>query len=205
MRAGCTYIALAIASLGLLLLACSTVEAQRRMQPMMMRPMNMRPMMRPMVMQPGVFVNPRAEFVPLFYPRMNSANSYSNGGYGSYQIMPYGSSYGSNQMPNGSPYGLYASGSYSATHADVKTQADVNVALFDNHFKPKKITVPVGTTVRWTNSGPHRHTVTSDAGLWSSYQLAPGEDYGHNFTESGTYPYHCALHPQEMRGVVIVK
>jgi plastocyanin len=135
---------------------------------------------------------------------------YSNGGSGyASMMMPYGGSYGSYQMPSVSPYasmmpygGSYSSPSYAATSA---TQEDVNVALSDNSFKPKKITVSVGTTVQWTNLGRHQHTVTSSTGLWDSGEMAPGERYSHTFTEAGTYPYYCTIHAQEMRGVVIVK
>jgi plastocyanin len=102
-------------------------------------------------------------------------------------------------MPYGGPYGTYVSPSYS------ETPADVNVAIHDDYFQPSQVTVPAGTTVSWTNSGRHRHTVTSDTRLWDSDELAPGEDYAHKFTDPGTYHYHCSIHAQEMRGVVIVK
>jgi plastocyanin len=81
----------------------------------------------------------------------------------------------------------------------------VNVVVSDNYFKPQKITVPVGTTVRWANSGRHHHTVTSETGLWNSDEMAPGERHSHTFTAPGTYPYFCEVHPHEMRGVVNVK
>ena len=29
--------------------------------------------------------------------------------------------------------------------------------------------------------------------------------YSYTFTQPGTYPYHCTVHPQEMRGTVVVK
>jgi plastocyanin len=205
---------MAIAFLGLLL-ASSTVEAQRMRPPI-------RPPARPMTMQPMFFAQPRIVYVPRFYPQMYSANSYANGGYGSYMMMPYGmmsygtmpygSSYGSNQampygashgsyqmMPYGNPYGTYSSGSSSAK------EADTDVAVRDNYYEPKKITVLTGTTVRWTNSGQHDHTVSSDDGSWLSDELVPGQVYDHTFTAPGTYPYHCLIRGHQMRGVVVVK
>jgi plastocyanin len=87
--------------------------------------------------------------------------------------------------------------------AEPGKQAEVN--LQDNSFQPRTLTVSAGTTVTWTNRGQHRHTVTSDLGLWSSGPLNSGKTYAHTFDRPGTYPYHCELHPQQMRGIIEVK
>jgi plastocyanin len=79
------------------------------------------------------------------------------------------------------------------------------VGLYDNRFEPPALTVPAGTTVRWTNHGQHKHTVTSDRGDWGSKGLGPAETYSYTFTRPGTYAYHCEVHPEEMRGTVVVK
>jgi plastocyanin len=79
------------------------------------------------------------------------------------------------------------------------------VGLHDNHFDPKTLTVPAGTIVRWTNQGKHGHTVTSDKGDWTSKELGPGSSYSYTFMQPGTYTYHCQVHPEEMRGTVVVK
>jgi plastocyanin len=80
-----------------------------------------------------------------------------------------------------------------------------DVGVYDNYFQPKPLTVPVGTTVRWTNYGNHRHTITADDGSWGQKELIPHGSYSHTFTEPGTYSYHCAIHPEGMRGTIIVK
>jgi plastocyanin len=79
------------------------------------------------------------------------------------------------------------------------------VGLHDNRFDPPTLTVPVGTTVRWTNHGQHRHTVTSDQGDWGSEGLNPAGVYSYTFSRPGKYPYHCEVHPGQMRGTVVVK
>jgi len=79
------------------------------------------------------------------------------------------------------------------------------VGVYDKYYEPQTISVAVGTTVQWTNQGSHPHTVTSDNGTWDSGKMMPGTGYKQTFTRPGTYPYHCSLHPQQMRGVVIVK
>jgi plastocyanin len=66
------------------------------------------------------------------------------------------------------------------------------------------IRVALGTTVQWTNHGQHQHTVTSDTGEWDSGELGPLALYTHTFARPGTYRYHCAKHPGQMRGVIVV-
>jgi plastocyanin len=89
--------------------------------------------------------------------------------------------------------------------SDSSAAGAAEVGLSDNSFEPNVLTVPVGTTVRWTNHGHHRHTVTADDGRWDSKEV-PGQGvFTYTFTQPGTFPYHCAVHPQEMRGTVVVK
>jgi len=84
-------------------------------------------------------------------------------------------------------------------------QGSSEVGLYDNRFEPPILTVPAGTTVRWTNHGEHKHTVTSDSGDWNSKELETEGFYFYTFTRPGTYPYHCEVHPGEMRGTIVVK
>jgi plastocyanin len=76
------------------------------------------------------------------------------------------------------------------------------VAIRDFAFAPNVILIPVGTTIRWTNGGAAKHTVTSDTSLFGSGELDPGASFEYRFDVPGTYGYHCALHP--MTGTVIV-
>jgi plastocyanin len=34
--------------------------------------------------------------------------------------------------------------------------------------------------------------------------MAPGESVSHTFTTPGLYPYVCSLHPNDMKGSVLV-
>jgi plastocyanin len=82
-----------------------------------------------------------------------------------------------------------------------------NITIEDFMFSPAKVTVKVGSTVKWTNNGPSSHTTTSDAGAWDSGPLtAPmsGNGYGggsaagtfqFTFNQTGTFGYHCRIHP----------
>jgi plastocyanin len=95
----------------------------------------------------------------------------------------------------------------SADKARLETRegAEKVVSITDDRFSAPTLEVAAGTTVHWTNTGQHRHTVTSDKGDWGSKELAPGAVYSYTFSQPGTYPYHCEVHPKEMRGSVVVK
>ena len=80
----------------------------------------------------------------------------------------------------------------------------VAAKIVDFGFSPATLTVPVGTTVTWTNTGQVDHTVTANGGAFASGTLAPGASYSFTFRTAGTFAYHCAIHPF-MTGTVIVK
>jgi plastocyanin len=151
-----------------------------------------------------------------FYPFMSPYSGYNSnmmpysgyqmpyGGYGSSYQMPYGG-YGSSYQ---TPYGGYGSSqSYDnyPTAPQSPTKGVVEVAVYDDNFKESTITIDPGTIVRWTNHGHHVHTVTSDQDVWESRKLNPGDVFNQTFNQTGTYPYHCTIHPSKMYGVVIVK
>ncbi len=81
-------------------------------------------------------------------------------------------------------------------------KASVTVANFA--FSPASLTVSVGTTVTWTNQDPTAHTVTSDDGSSFDGQLPASGTFSFTFTKPGTYPYHCAIHPN-MKGTIVVR
>ncbi len=79
----------------------------------------------------------------------------------------------------------------------------VDVAIRGFAFQPNTITVPVGTTVRWTNQDSVSHTTTSNDRVWDSGTLRQGQSFSFTFTKPGTFPYFCAIHPG-MTGTVVV-
>ncbi len=79
--------------------------------------------------------------------------------------------------------------------------------VIDNFsFSPPTLTVRAGTTVTWINRDDVPHTATSTAKpkRFDSGALDTDGRYAHTFTEPGTYPYYCAVHPK-MTGEIIVK
>jgi plastocyanin len=90
------------------------------------------------------------------------------------------------------------------TNANTPTSTD-SVTIQNFAFSPSDITVKKGTTVTWTNQDSTTHTVTemdSQTGP-SSDNLNPGAKYTFTFTQTGTFKYHCSIHP-EMLGTVTV-
>ncbi len=79
----------------------------------------------------------------------------------------------------------------------------VEVEISNFQFEPENLRIPPGTTVRWVNRDPVGHTSTSEAGIWGSPLLGPGESFEFTFEEAGEYPYHCTPHPF-MTGTVVV-
>lgn len=76
----------------------------------------------------------------------------------------------------------------------------------DFRYDPATVNVKVGTTVRWKNEDDAPHTVTSNTGgalVLNSGILQENDTYTHTFTLSGSYHYHCSLHP-DMQGTVNV-
>jgi plastocyanin len=71
-------------------------------------------------------------------------------------------------------------------------------------FGPGMLTVPVGTTVTWTNKDDIPHTVVSTDGVFKSKVLDSDEKFSFTFSKTGTYPYFCSIHPK-MTGKVIVQ
>jgi plastocyanin len=47
------------------------------------------------------------------------------------------------------------------------------------------------------------HTITADGGLFNSGNLAPANTFAFTFTATGSYSYHCSIHPT-MVGVITV-
>jgi plastocyanin len=87
-------------------------------------------------------------------------------------------------------------------HAQTTQSATVMIQIYS--FIPATLTVPIGTTVTWTNMDGVAHTTTSDAGLWNSGSLNPGASFQRTFASAGTFTYHCMIH-LFMHGTIVVQ
>ena len=78
---------------------------------------------------------------------------------------------------------------------------DATISNFS--FSPDPLTIPVGTTVQWTNDDGVSHTVTADDGSFDSHPLSPHGTFTHTFGQAGVFTYHCAIHTS-MQGTIRV-
>ena len=99
---------------------------------------------------------------------------------------------------------LLVAGSSRAAASDQPSAANVAVKIDNFVFGPQAITVPVGTTVTWTNSDDIPHTAVSTDGVFKSKVMDTDEKFSYTFTKAGTYSYYCSVHPK-MTGQIVVK
>ena len=71
-------------------------------------------------------------------------------------------------------------------------------------FEPQVIEVTPATEVTWTNEDNFPHNVQLLDGSDMKKDLAIGVSASITFDEPGDYYYECSIHPQQMRGKVIV-
>ena len=73
----------------------------------------------------------------------------------------------------------------------------------DLFFSPASVSIAVGDTVTWRNTGQAPHNATADDGSFATATLNNGQSASHTFTQAGTFSYTCTIHPQ-MKGTVRV-
>src|ERR1700689_1057126 len=92
----------------------------------------------------------------------------------------------------------------SVKASDQPSAANAAVKIDNFVFGPQTITVPVGTTVTWTNADDIPHTSVSTEGVFKSKVMDTDEKFSYTFTKAGTYPYYCTIHPK-MTGKIVVQ
>jgi plastocyanin len=81
---------------------------------------------------------------------------------------------------------------------------DAKVTIDNFSFSPAPLTIPVGTTVTWTNQDDIPHSILLQQLNVKSHPLDTHDDFAYKFDKAGTYNYICGLHPF-MHGQVVVK
>jgi plastocyanin len=105
----------------------------------------------------------------------------------------------------GLPLTVISARTANSAWAEPTPAATEEVRIDNFSFAPQTVTVPVGTTVHWTNRDDIPHTVVSeDKTTFKSKALDSDEDFTFTFTQPGTYNYFCSVHPK-MRATVVVK
>jgi plastocyanin len=85
--------------------------------------------------------------------------------------------------------------------------APISVEMKSISYEPKKVEVPVGGSVVWTNKAFTNHTATSDDGAtFDTGEIKPNESSSPvKFDREGEFQYHCKIHGKTMSGMVVVK
>jgi len=78
-----------------------------------------------------------------------------------------------------------------------------NVSIGDFFFSPTAVTINVNDQVKWTWIGSVGHTSTSNTGLWDSGVKGNGSTFVTTFAASGSFPYHCTVHPFMTAGITV--
>jgi plastocyanin len=84
-----------------------------------------------------------------------------------------------------------------------RKSASASVTMGDLFFSPASVTVAVGDTVTWHNTGQAPHNATADDGSFKTPTINNGGSASHTFSQAGTFSYICTIHPQ-MKGTVRV-
>jgi plastocyanin len=80
----------------------------------------------------------------------------------------------------------------------------VTVAMRHNRFRPHRVVVRLGKTVRWTNDDPHPHTVASQDLRLASDAIDGGGTFTYRPRRRGSFAYFCTIHAGQT-GVLVVR
>ncbi|WP_405932106.1 cupredoxin family copper-binding protein [Streptomyces sp. NBC_00827] len=83
--------------------------------------------------------------------------------------------------------------------------ATYSVTMKGYAFSPASLSVPVGSTVTWTNqdTAPHDVKTTSGPVPIHSPMLDKGESWSFTFSTAGSYGYYCTVHPDMTAGITV--
>src|ERR1041385_1632111 len=92
--------------------------------------------------------------------------------------------------------------SFGAIAVEDKPATEVKIDNFV--FAPNPVTVPAGTTIRWTNRDDIPHNVVAEDKSFKSKVMDTDESFAYTFSKPGTYTYFCSIHPK-MTGKIVVQ
>jgi plastocyanin len=84
-----------------------------------------------------------------------------------------------------------------------EAQKSEKVQIVEFSYEPEPVVVQAGGKVIWQNKDTAPHTATADDGSFDTGTIDKGKIGSATFKESGTFTYHCEIHPT-MHGTVEV-
>jgi plastocyanin len=91
----------------------------------------------------------------------------------------------------------------STAEAPTAPQGPNAVNISDLKFVPATLTVPVGTSVTWTNNDKEPHAIAAKDGSFHGPEIDTHGSWSFTFATPGSYDYICSIHPF-MTGTVVV-
>jgi plastocyanin len=82
--------------------------------------------------------------------------------------------------------------------------APVKVVMRDNKFRPHRVVVPLGRTVRWKNLDEAAHTVVTQNQMIRSKAILGGQTFRYRPRKRGRIRYFCTIHAGQ-DGLLIVR
>lgn len=92
----------------------------------------------------------------------------------------------------------------AATTAATKAPATVEVTMRNIRFRPHRVVIHLGQTVRWANDDQVDHTVASSQLKLASEGIGPGKTFSYTPKRRGTFAYFCTIHAGQT-GVLVVQ
>jgi plastocyanin len=98
-----------------------------------------------------------------------------------------------------------AGGAAICATAPAGSTAAVTVTIKDFKFSPQPIQAKVGDVIAWSNQdGSTPHSAAMDTAGCKTDTINGGSTAMLVFNVAGTYTYHCAIHPTQMKDYTIV-
>jgi plastocyanin len=92
----------------------------------------------------------------------------------------------------------------STVTANLQGRGVVRVTMRHNRFRPHRVVVRLGQTVRWTNHDAVAHTVASAQLHLSSDAIRAGKSFSYRPRARGKFAYYCTIHAGQT-GVLVVR
>ena len=104
--------------------------------------------------------------------------------------------------PSAPAAGSPASAGACATAPAGSTPA-TTVTIKNFAYSPQPVEAKVGDVIAWKNDDSAPHSATMDDGACDTDTINAGATAMLVFTAAGTYTYHCAIHPGQMKDVTV--
>jgi amicyanin len=122
-----------------------------------------------------------------------------------YQTANQGTAPQGSSNPKTSPATTPATNSAETTPSPAANQPSGAVTIQNFAFSPADLKIKKGDTVTWTNEDSAPHQIASDTtGKFQGPSISKGQTYSFTFNDTGTFPYHCVIHPM-MKATITVE